>query len=89
MDDMIDSGHTMASSANLLKKHGARKIYGYAVHGVFTGDCKETIKKSVLQKIIVTNTIQLPEDIRESFPDKRVTQASVGLLLSEAIRRIH
>lgn len=76
----------MSTSAHLLKRHGAKRIYAYATHGLFTGDAIETLKQSVIQKIIVTNTCQLPKNVKEAFPDGRVTQVSAGLLISETIR---
>lgn len=85
VDDIVDTGIRMSLSAAALKKFGAKDIYGIATHAVLSGDAVNTLEKSQLKKMVVTDTIQLPE---EKHFDKLV-QLSVADLLKEAIVRIH
>lgn len=85
VDDIVDTGVRMKLSAQALKNFGADKVYGVATHAVLSGDATNTLQNSTLEKMIVTDTIQLPAE--KGF-DKLV-QLSVDDLLKEAIVRIH
>jgi ribose-phosphate pyrophosphokinase len=87
IDDMIDTAGTLCLAAEELKKHGAKKVYAFATHGLFSGKAYENIDKSCLEKVVVTNTIPLKKD--ESIKTDKIVQLSVGVLIAEAIRRIH
>lgn len=69
IDDMIDSGQTMNKAAETLKWAGAWKIYAYATHGVFGENSVENLKRSSISKLIVSNSLELPEEVKISFPD--------------------
>jgi len=84
IDDMIDTARTVCMAADILRQNGARKIYGFATHGVFSGKAIEIINKSELDRVVVTNTIPLDK----SKESPKITQLSVGILIKEAIRRI-
>ena len=86
IDDMIDTGGTLCKAAQTLKDHGANKIYAFASHGLFNGNAFEKIEKSVLEKVIVTDTIPKKNDM-EKFT-KKIEYISVATLIAEAIRRI-
>lgn len=72
VDDMIDSGDTMNRSAELLKRNGAKKIYAYATHGIFADNAVDSLKKSVISKIITSNSLTIPTEVKEAFPDGRI-----------------
>ncbi len=85
VDDMIDTGGTLAKAAEALKEHGANRIYAYATHPVFSGDAAKNIKESVIDEIIVTDSIDLTDEI---IATGKVRQLSLSTMLSEAIRRV-
>lgn len=84
IDDMIDTAGTLCLAADELIKNGATKVYAFATHGLFSGKAIENIKNSKLEKVVITNTIPL----KDNSSDK-IVQLSVGMLIAEAIRRIH
>ncbi|MBA3449666.1 MAG: ribose-phosphate pyrophosphokinase [Chloroflexia bacterium] len=85
VDDMISTGGTLALAAELLKERGASPIYAAATHGIFAQDGLELIDKSPLDKVLITDTLPLPE----GGPIERVEVVTVAPLLAEAITRIH
>jgi ribose-phosphate pyrophosphokinase len=86
LDDMIDTAGTLAQAANALKNHGARTIYACATHGVLSGPAIDRINESVLEKVVLTDTIPLSDQGRSC---DKLKVLSVAELLAEAIRRIH
>ncbi len=84
VDDMIDTGGTLIQAANYLKKNGARSIFAAVTHGLFSGQALEKITESVIEEIIVTDTIDLKEEI---VSNSKVTVVPIAPLLAEAIRR--
>ncbi|WP_225639466.1 ribose-phosphate pyrophosphokinase [Candidatus Profftia sp. (ex Adelges kitamiensis)] len=85
VDDMIDTGGTLCKAAEALKASGAKSVLAYATHPIFSGDAISNIKKSVIDKIIVCDTIPLSEEMKSL--DKVHTLTLSGML-AEAIRRI-
>ncbi|WP_243699851.1 ribose-phosphate pyrophosphokinase [Lysobacter sp. N42] len=85
VDDMIDTGGTLAQAAKALKKNGARKVYAYATHPVFSGNAVENIKNSEIDELIVTDSIPLSEEMKATG---MVTQLTLSGMLSEALRRV-
>lgn len=85
VDDMIDTGGTIAEGARLLREEGARQVYACATHAVFSPPAVERLSSGLFEEVIVTNTIPLPESKR--FP--QLVTLSVANLLGEAIWRIH
>ena len=86
IDDMIDTGGTICSGANLLKKEGAEKVFACASHAVFSPPAHERLSvKNLFEQVIVTNSI--PVSQKEYFPQLKVL--SVANMLGEAIWRIH
>ncbi|KGE72208.1 ribose-phosphate diphosphokinase [Limosilactobacillus reuteri] len=85
VDDIVDTGVRMNLSAQALKNFSAAKVYGIATHAVLSADAVNTLQNSPLEKMIVTDTIQLPKE--KEFP--KLVQLSVDDLLKEAIVRIH
>ncbi|WP_343154894.1 ribose-phosphate pyrophosphokinase [Buchnera aphidicola (Pseudoregma panicola)] len=86
IDDIIDTAGTLCNSAKMLKKHGAKKIFSYSTHPVFSGNAAENIKKSCIDEIIVCNTIPLSKKIKNI---KKVRTINLSKMLSEAIERIN
>jgi ribose-phosphate pyrophosphokinase len=85
MDDMIDTAGTLVKAADVLKERGARKVYAYCTHAVFSGPAIERIQASKLDEVVVTDTIPLADGGRRCA---KVRQLSVAFLFAETIRRI-
>ena len=85
MDDMIDTAGTLVKAAEVLKERGARSVYAYCTHPVFSGPAVERIKASQIDEVVVTNTIPLNDAARACA---KIRQLSVAFLFAESIRRI-
>ena len=85
VDDMIDTGGTLAKAAEALKNHGARKVYAYATRAIFSGNAPKNLKESVIDEIIVTDSIPLSKDMQATG---KVKQLTLSEMLAETIRRI-
>jgi ribose-phosphate pyrophosphokinase len=70
IDDMIDTAGTIVAAAEQLSERGANAVYCAATHGVFSGPAIDRLKNSVLEKIVITNTLPLP-------PEKRIDKIEV------------
>ena len=86
MDDMVDTANTLVKAASALKEHGARKVLAYCTHPVLSGGAVARIADSELDELVVTDTIPLSRDGRES---KRIRVLSSAQLLAETIARIN
>ncbi len=86
LDDMIDTAGTLTQAAAAIKAQGARRVFAYATHGVLSGPAIERIDDSVIEEVVVTNTIPLSDHAKSSG---KIKVLSVAWLLGEAIRRIH
>ena len=85
MDDMIDTAGTLVKAAEVLKERGAKSVYAYCTHAVFSGPAIERIQQSQIDEVVVTDTIPLSEPGRRCG---KVRQLSVAFLFAETIRRI-
>ena len=86
MDDMIDTAGTLVKAAEVLKERGAKKVYAYCTHPIFSGPAIERITNSPgLDEVVVTDTI--PLSIAASNC-KKIRQLSVAPLIAETIQRI-
>ncbi|AUJ29157.1 MAG: ribose-phosphate diphosphokinase [Liquorilactobacillus hordei] len=85
IDDMIDTAGTITLAAQALKDAGATEVYACATHPVLSGPAIERIENSPIKRLVVTDSIKLPE---EKHIDKLI-QVSVGALIGDAITRIH
>lgn len=81
-DDLIDTAGTLCLAAKLLKENGAKKIFACATHGVFSGPAIQRINESVIEEVIVTNTIPL-----NGKQSPKIKCISIAPLLAEAINR--
>ena len=86
MDDMVDTAGTLCKAAAALKDHGARRVLAYCVHPVLSGSAVERINNSVIDELVVTDTIPLTPEAQLS---PRIRQLSVADVLAETIRRIN
>ncbi|RZM03334.1 MAG: ribose-phosphate diphosphokinase, partial [Variovorax sp.] len=85
MDDMIDTAGTLVKAAEVLKERGAKKVYAYITHPIFSGPAIERIQGSALDEIVVTNTIPLSDS---ALACSKIRQVSVAPLIGETIQRI-
>ena len=86
MDDMIDTAGTLVKAAEVLKARGAKKVYAYCTHAVFSGPAIERIANGdALDEVVITNTIPLSA---EAAACKKIRQLSVAPLIAETIQRI-
>ncbi|MEZ5947390.1 MAG: ribose-phosphate pyrophosphokinase [Hyphomonas sp.] len=85
LDDICDSGGTLANAAAALKEHGATSVSAYVTHGVLSNNAVERIEKSVLDELVMSDTIQ---PSKEALKSKSIRVLPIAPLLGEAIRRI-
>ena len=85
VDDIIDTGGTLAEGARLLREEGAKAVYACATHAVFSPPAVERLSGGLFEEVIVTNTIPVQEDHRFS----QLKVLSVANLLGETIWRVH
>jgi ribose-phosphate pyrophosphokinase len=85
MDDMIDTAGTLVKAAEVLKERGARRVFAYCTHPVFSGTAVDRIAGSQIDEVVITNTIPLNEKGRGCG---KIRQLSVAFLFAETIRRI-
>jgi len=86
VDDMVDTAGTLCEASNALKKHGAIGVFAYCTHPVLSGNAIQNLNNSVINKLIVTDTIPLSE---EAIACEKVRTVSMAWMLAETIRRIH
>ncbi len=84
-DDIVDSGGTLVNAAKALIDRGAKQVSAYISHGVLSGEALNRVDKSVLKELVITDSIEVPEAIR-NHPKIRIV--GVAPLIGEAIRRI-
>ncbi|BBI75362.2 MAG: ribose-phosphate pyrophosphokinase [Pseudomonadota bacterium] len=85
VDDMIDTAGTLCKAGEALKDHGAARVVAYATHPILSGPAVDNITNSVLDEVVVTDTIPLADHARRSG---KIRQLSVAGLIAEAIRRV-
>ncbi|QBP42973.1 ribose-phosphate diphosphokinase [Paenisporosarcina antarctica] len=84
IDDIIDTAGTITIAANALLESGAKEVYACCTHPVLSGPAIERINNSVIKELVITNSIELPEE--KNSP--KITQLSVAPLLADAIVRV-
>jgi ribose-phosphate pyrophosphokinase len=85
VDDIIDSGGTIVNAVSALKKAGAADVYIFITHAVLSGEALEKIKKSKIKKLIITDTIDNSQKIKNN---NKIEVLSISSLMAEAIKRI-
>ena len=86
IDDMVDTAGTLCQAAEALKKFGAKKVVAYCTHPVLSGPAIERIGSSVIDEMVVTDTIPLSEAAKSCIKIRQLTMAGI---LAEAIRRVN
>jgi ribose-phosphate pyrophosphokinase len=85
IDDIIDTAGTITLAANALVENGAAEVYACCTHPVLSGPAMERIQNSKIKELVITNTINLPEEKRID----KIVELSVAPLIGEAIIRVH
>lgn len=85
VDDMIDTAGTLCQAVKALKDNGAVRVVAYITHPVLSGPAVSRIEDSLLDELIVTDTIPLSDDARNCA---KIRQLSTAELLAETMRRI-
>jgi ribose-phosphate pyrophosphokinase len=85
IDDLVDTAGTLCQAAAALKREGAARVVAYCTHPVLSGKAVANIEASVLDELVVTDTIPLQENARRC---RQIRQLSVAAMLAETIRRI-
>ena len=86
MDDMIDTAGTLVKAAEVLKQRGAKKVYAYCTHPIFSGPAVDRITQGdALDEVVVTNTIPLSPAAAQC---NKIRQLTVAPLFAQTIQRI-
>ena len=86
IDDMVDTAGTLCEASRVLKEEGASHVYAYCTHPVLSGKAVERISQSVLDQLVVTDTIPLRDDAHKC---DKIRQISIADMLAETMRRIN
>lgn len=86
VDDMVDTAGTLQKAADALKENGASKVVAYCTHAVLSGSAIDNITKSALDELIVTDSIPLTDEARQSGKIRVLTLSN---MLAETVRRIN
>jgi ribose-phosphate pyrophosphokinase len=84
VDDMIDTAGTICSAADQLVAHGAAEVYAMATHGVLSDPALDRLKNSVISRVVITDTLPLPDDRRMD----KIEVLSVSEIIGEALRAV-
>lgn len=85
VDDIVDTAGTLCLAAAALKNEGAIKVVAYCTHPVLSGAAIENLEKSMIDELVVTDTIPLRAN---ALGCRKIRQLSIDSMLSEAIRRV-
>jgi hypothetical protein len=86
VEDIVDTASTITRAAEERKRKGARDVYAFASHGLFSDNALDRIAASELREVVVTNTVPMSAD---DDGGGKVTQLTLAPLLAESIKRIH
>ncbi len=86
VDDMIDTAGTICQGAAALVKNGAKEVYACCTHGVFSGPAMERITDSPIKELLVLDTINMPESVRNN---PKIKIMSVAKLVARAITTVY
>ncbi|SDZ94452.1 ribose-phosphate pyrophosphokinase [Microbulbifer marinus] len=85
VDDMVDTAGTLCNAANALKEHGAKKVVAYCTHPVLSGNAIDNLNNSVLDELVVTDSIPLGDKMERA---PKIRQLTLSAMLAESMRRI-
>ncbi|KAI0814985.1 phosphoribosyl pyrophosphokinase [Irpex lacteus] len=86
VDDMADTCGTLCLAAKHLSEAGASRVFGLVTHGILSGNALKTVSESVLEKLVVTNTLPQDENVAKC---PKIEVIDIGNVLAEVIRRSH
>jgi len=86
LDDMVDTAGTLCEASRVLKEEGAARVVAYCTHPVLSGEAVQRVNASVLDELVVTDTIPLSAGAVQS---SKIRQLSVADMLAETMRRIN
>lgn len=86
VDDMVDTAGTLCAAAQALKDKGAQKVVAYITHPVLSGPAINNIQNSLLDELVVTDSIPLTPQAEQCG---KIRQLTISGMLSEAIRRVN
>ena len=84
IDDMIDTGGTIAGAVSILKEAGAKDVIIAATHAVFSEPAAQRLGECGAREVVVTNTLPIPEEKRF----ETLTVLSIAPLIARAIREV-
>ena len=85
VDDIVDSAGTLCNAAEALMNNGASSVSAYVTHGVLSGKAIERVEHSVLQSLVVSDSIAVTDAVSNAA---KIRVATVAPLLAEAVQRI-
>ncbi len=85
VDDMVDTAGTLCKAAEALKARGAKRVVAYSTHAILSGAAISNITNSLLDELIVTDTIPIRDEIMKCG---KIRQLTISGLLAEAVRRV-
>ena len=85
VDDIVDSAGTLCNAAKRLEDEGAASVMAYVTHGVLSGGAASRVASSALERLVVTDSIQMTEAVRVA---ENIHVLSIAELMGEAMRRI-
>lgn len=85
VDDMVDTAGTLCNAAKALKERGAKKVVAYSTHPVLSGAAIKNIENSVMDELVVTDSIPLSAEAKNC---KQIRVLTLSNMLAEAMRRI-
>ena len=85
IDDLVDTAGTLCQAARALKDHGAKRVTAYCTHPVLSGPAIDNLNQSMLDELVVTDTIPLRPAAREC---SRIRVLSIAEMLAETMRRV-
>lgn len=86
IDDIIDTAGTLVKTAEALTEHGATRVFAACTHAVLSGPAAERLAKSVIEEVVVTDSVPLNEAAQKL---NKITVLSVAPLLARGIQSIH
>ena len=87
VDDMIDTGRTLALASKTLEAAGAKRIFAISTHGLLSGRAADLIARTQIEKLVVTNTISNTEKAAQS--NGKIEVIDMSAVMGETIRRAH
>lgn len=84
IDDMIDTAGTLCKGAGVVKENGATRVLAAATHGLFSGEAFKNLKESVIEEVVVTDTVPLPP----GAPTDLIKVESVGRILADTVQNV-